>query len=218
MDKIKKIEKLLPGFNCRACGYSTCYGFASELYRKNISPAGCTVLNQFRFNEKRLALNQIFQNKVSGEKQEFNGLIDGVKADFVLHPLQNEPSCRETLVCFSSVQIKKGEIIRYRPLGCPIIHFARIIENNHNLLDVWVIGPGKLLNRNEEEVDVGICLILSFQGIIEGELPKVGQTVKFLPSHCMMGKVHSGVIVQLEANKTRIDGIDLKVWQYSFDK
>ena len=58
-------------------------------------------------------------------------------------------------------------------------------------------------------------MVLSFQGKIEGTLPQVGQTVKFLPAHCMMGKVHSGIIVQLEGNITRIDCIDLKVWEHA---
>ena len=142
------------------------------------------------------------------------GLIDGVQADFSLHPFSGESSCRETLACFSSAKLEQGQIIRYRPLGCPIIHFARIISINQGLLDVWVIGPCKLLGREENATDVGICMVLSFQGTIEGERPRVGQTVKFLPAHCMMGKVHSGIIVQLEDNRTRIDCIDLKVWEH----
>jgi uncharacterized Fe-S cluster-containing protein len=124
-------------------------------------------------------------------------------------------SCRETLVHFSLTTLEKDMLIRYRPLGCPITHFARIIEINSGLLDVWVVGPCKLLNRKEEEVDVGICMVLSFQGNIEGALPQVGQTVKFLPAHCMMGKVHSGIVVQLEGSITRIDCIDLKIWEHA---
>jgi len=173
------------------------------------------VLLQERFKEKKTALQNLILQKHHIEKPEIEGLIDGVKADFTLHPLQDESSCRETLVCFSSVQLRENTIIRYRPLGCPIIHFGRIIEVNNGLLDVWVIGPCKALNRADDAIDVGICMILSFQGTIEGEIPKVGKTVKFLPAHCMMGKVHSGIIVQLEGLKTRIDCIDLKVWQHT---
>ena len=36
--------------------------------------------------------------------------------------------------------------------------------------------------------------------------------VRFLPEHCMMQKVHSGVVVHSEGTMVRIDGIDLKVW------
>ena len=50
---------------------------------------------------------------------------------------------------------------------------------------------------------------------VEGPLPDIGQTVKFLPNHCMMGKVHSGIVVQVEDGKTRIDCIDLKVWEHA---
>ena len=38
------------------------------------------------------------------------------------------------------------------------------------------------------------------------------QTVRFLPEHCMMQKVHSGVVVHSEAAMVQIEGIDLKVW------
>jgi len=41
---------------------------------------------------------------------------------------------------------------------------------------------------------------------------KVGETVRFLPQHCMMKKVHSGVVLHSVGKKLRIEGIDLKVW------
>jgi uncharacterized protein len=37
------------------------------------------------------------------------------------------------------------------------------------------------------------------------------ETVRFLPEHCMMQKVHSGVVVHYEGNRLRIEAIDLKV-------
>jgi uncharacterized protein len=55
--------------------------------------------------------------------------------------------------------------------------------------------------------------VMAFDGIVsKGRVPDVGQTVKFLPEHCMMQKVHSGVVVHSEGNRLRIEGIDLKVW------
>ena len=33
------------------------------------------------------------------------------------------------------------------------------------------------------------------------------ETVRFLPYHCMMQKVHSGVVVQLEGRKAVIEGL-----------
>ena len=215
MDKIKEIEKLLPGFNCGACGYSDCHRFSVAVNNGNVSVENCTVLHQKRFKNQLTGLQLITKHDPPvSVQQKITGLIDGIEADFVLHPLKDEPSCRETLMCLAPVQLKTGMTVRYRPLGCPITHFAKIIEINGGLPDVWITGPGKLLERKEEVIDLGICLILSFQGTIEGDLPKVGQTVKFLPARCMMGKIHSGVIVQLEDNNTRIDGIDLKVWQH----
>jgi len=46
----------------------------------------------------------------------------------------------------------------------------------------------------------------------DGRVPEVGETVRFLPDHCMMQKVHSGVIVHSEGRMVRIESIDLKVW------
>ena len=61
--------------------------------------------------------------------------------------------------------------------------------------------------------DIGICMVAAFEGVVSrGKRPEVGETVRFLPEHCMMQKVHSGVVVHSEGNRVRIEGIDLKVW------
>jgi len=41
---------------------------------------------------------------------------------------------------------------------------------------------------------------------------KVGEMVRFLPQHCTMNKVHSGVVLHSVGKRLRIEGIDLKVW------
>jgi len=215
MEALKTLEELLPGFNCGACGCKNCYQFSLKLEQAQKNLSDCPVLNQERFQKNRKILAHKLPSISPAKDRTVIGLIDQVKADFQLHPLPDEPSCRETLACFTSVPLEPNMIIRYRPLGCPIIHFARIIELSNGLLDVWVIGPCQLLSRDEPFTDLGICMVLSFQGEIKGELPKVGQTVKFLPAHCMMGKVHSGIIVSLKDKQTRIDCIDLKVWQHA---
>ena len=61
-------------------------------------------------------------------------------------------------------------------------------------------------------LDLGICMVLAFQGTYEGKSLRVGETIRFLPHHCMMQKVHSGVVVNLENGNVRIEIIDLKVW------
>ena len=209
------VLKFLPGFNCGACGFSSCKYFAQALLQKKSEIENCTVLHQDRFKRNRNSLLQFVLNLSFSEKTDIKGLIDKAKADFLLHALPNESSCRETLLCFATVHLENNMLIRYRPLGCPITHFARIIQLNNGLLDVWVVGPCKLLNIKEEAFDIGICMILSFQGVIEGVLPEIGQTVKFLPANCMMGKIHSGIIVQLEEKVVRIDCIDLKIWEHA---
>lgn len=66
--------------------------------------------------------------------------------------------------------------------------------------------------------DIEVCMVGGFEGIIKGKLPAVGETVRFLPGHCMMQKVHSGVVVKLTGNRAIIEGIDLKVWTPSRKK
>ena len=59
----------------------------------------------------------------------------------------------------------------------------------------------------------GLCMVVAFEGTVSrGRRPDVGETVRFLPEHCMMQKVHSGVVVHSEGDRLRIEGIDLKVW------
>lgn len=218
MELSQKALNLLPGFNCGACGLKDCYQFSLKLANSEKRVSDCPVFMQDRFLKKKQLLEKLLLETQSTQSDNLIGLIDHAVADFSLHPYEGEPSCRETLVSFSPVPLKKDMIIRYRPLGCPIIHFGQIVEINNGLMDVWVVGPRKLLLKDENYTEVGICMVLSFQGIIEGEQPKVGQTVKFLPAHCMMGKVHSGVIVHLEDNRTRIDCIDLKIWEHANNK
>ena len=61
--------------------------------------------------------------------------------------------------------------------------------------------------------NIGICMVAGFEGVVSrGKVPEVGDTVCFLPEHCMMQKVHSGVVVHSEGKRLRVEGIDLKVW------
>ncbi|MDD2420170.1 MAG: (Fe-S)-binding protein [Bacteroidales bacterium] len=225
MTNITDIAKHLPQFNCGACGYKTCNAFANAVANAEANINSCPVLNQERFKtQKQYLLSLDYSPQTSNTISScFKGLIDKANADFLLHPLKGEPSCRETLACFAHIELKPGMILKYRPLGCPITHFATILEVKHGLADVWVTGPPALLNNynGQQPVDVGICMVLSFQGQIETQAnhdyPAVGKTVKFLPAHCMMGKIHSGVIVSMEGNMARIDCIDLKIWEHSKD-
>ncbi len=77
-----------------------------------------------------------------------------------------------------------------------------------------MIGPQNIIMEGVfEPRDIGVCMVAAFEGVLgEGKAPKVCQTVRFIPHHCMMGKVHGGIIVLMEGRKIRIEGIDLKVW------
>lgn len=215
MDTTKEITNLLPGYNCGACGSKKCDAFAFKLQSNSTIISKCPFIHNKNFNKTRIKIKKLIDEGIHISPQKPKGLIDNIEADFILFPLENEPSCRETLSVFCNVSLKSGEIIRYRPLGCPITHFAKIVSTHYGLITVHIVGPSGRLGKTGNFTEIGICMVLSFSGRIEGKLPEVGQTVKFLPHHCMMGKVHSGIIVNLENENVIIDCIDLKVWEHA---
>ena len=206
-----EIAKLLPGFNCGECGMKSCQDFAATL----VDVSGldrCTILKQDRFRGRAEEITKLLA--VSEKRGEIIGVLDGLHADFTLGPLPGEPSCREDLHPFNpEAQFKEGDIFRYRPLGCPITHFARVLKYDRGIVTVHLVGPIHLLDSSPSPRDVGICMVVAFEGVIgQGKRPEVGETVRFLPQHCMMKKVHSGVVLHSVGKKLRIEGIDLKVW------
>ncbi|MGA9099565.1 MAG: (Fe-S)-binding protein [Methanotrichaceae archaeon] len=212
--KLERIERLLPGYNCGECGLRSCREFADALVDIE-SLKRCPVLQQEKFKDRSERIAQLLSTGSALEKQEeIIGVLDGLRADFALAPLPGEPSCREFLHPFNpDAHPKEGEILRYRPLGCPITHFAKILKYEQGIATVHLVGPVHLLNNQPAPRDIGICMVAAFEGrISRGRRPDVGETVRFLPEHCMMQKVHSGVVVHSEGNRVRIEGIDLKVW------
>jgi uncharacterized Fe-S cluster-containing protein len=208
---MKQIEKILPGYNCGECGSGSCREFAASL----VDVAGldrCTILKQERFQGRSEEIEKLLAS--SEKTEEIIGILDGLRADFSLAPLPREPSCREDLHPFNpDVTPKKGDIFRYRPLGCPITHFAKVLKYKQGIATVHLVGPVHLLQGLPSPKDIGICMVVAFEGVISrGNRPEVGETVRFLPEHCMMQKVHSGVVVHSEGDQVRIEGIDLKVW------
>lgn len=211
----ERVSKLLPGYNCGVCGFARCEEFGRALLENKADLEECRFMLQEIFNENKDDLEALLKEEnIIPEEKKIVGLLDKYEADFILNSLPEEHSCRETLFPFTRDELKVGDIIRYRPLGCPIIHFAEILEENHGLIIVHIIGPCHRLDEEAEFnfKDIGVCMVGGFEGIIEGNLPAVGETVRFLPGHCMMQKVHSGVVVQLIDKRAIIEGIDLKVW------
>lgn len=144
------------------------------------------------------------------------GALDRAKADFSLGPIPGEPSCREDLYPLARfMDIDVGDVLRYRPLGCPVVHFAKVMKYSQGIATVHLAGPHSLLGDKDFSCkDAGICMVTGFEGaVIQGRVPDVGETIRFVPSHCRMQQVHSGVIVHSEGSKLRIEGIDLKVWR-----
>jgi len=234
---LSEIAKRLPGFNCRACGHAKCGEFADALVKGKAAVEKCPYMGRERYKQNRGNIGELLRRK-SGASERWTaeegirGVIDKYKADFFLEPLPGEPSCREIIFPFyrEAGPFTAGTYIKYRPLGCPIPHFAQIIEADKGLLTIHLTGPCRFGREKEDEqrvmkderpdkkneqqyMDIGVCMIGGFIGIMGGgELPAVGATVRFIPSGCMMQKVHSGVVVQAEGDKLHIEGIDLKVW------
>jgi uncharacterized Fe-S cluster-containing protein len=215
------IIRELPGYNCGACGYARCDLFAEALTRDKTDISTCKVLQQERYRGNRERLQGMLAAALPGPERSGGpeipkgpvGLIDGYVADFALSPLPGEAACREILLAVTPGDVEAGQVIRYRPLGCPITHFARIIEKKGGLLTVHVVGPRHRLGDPEFTfTDVGLCMVLGFEGTVDGKPPSVGETVRFEPSECMMRKVHSGVVVKSEGRTVLLEGIDLKVW------
>ena len=71
------------------------------------------------------------------------GIIDGLEADLTLAPLRDECSCREDIHPFdTSVEVEVGDFLRYRPLGCPVTHFAKVIDKTPgSIFTVHMVGP-----------------------------------------------------------------------------
>ncbi|MDM7934474.1 MAG: (Fe-S)-binding protein [Methanothrix sp.] len=205
-----RIARLLPGYNCGQCGLRSCQQFASAL-RDAEWLARCPALQQERFRGRAEEIASILG---SSEREDITGVLDGLAADFSLGPLSGEPSCREDLHPLDpGASLEEGSLFRYRPLGCPITHFARAISCSHGIATVHLVGPLHLLSGGPAPEDIGICLVVAFEGLVgRGRRPEVGETVRFLPEHCMMQKVHSGVVVHSEGRRVRIEAVDLKVW------
>jgi hypothetical protein len=208
----EKILKKLPGFNCGSCGYKNCAEFAHELIGNKVELRLCPVLAQERFNGVALEITEILSGVHTNNSRCYTGVIDGYEADIELEPLPGESSCREVLMPFIREELVVGDTVEYRPLGCPIVHYAKIIATNGKLITVNITGPCKRLGYSPDYKEIGCCMVISFEGTYSGKRISVGETVRFLPKHCMMQKVHSGVVVNIESNKVLIEGIDLKVW------
>jgi len=60
--KPSDIQKLLPGTNCRECGFRSCHAFAFKLVDEKIEIVKCTPLFMDNFKEKREVLLETLQN------------------------------------------------------------------------------------------------------------------------------------------------------------
>jgi ArsR family metal-binding transcriptional regulator len=60
--KPSDIQKLLPGTNCKECGFRSCLAFAFKLVDQKIEIAKCLPLFSDQFKEKRGVLLELLQN------------------------------------------------------------------------------------------------------------------------------------------------------------
>lgn len=210
-----RVVDLLPGHNCGRCGSRSCRRFAERLLQ-GAEVSECPVLDQERFaDERRKLVEELASRTVSSKGDPLGGLIGGSSADLLLAPLPGDHTCREDIYPLDrDARVSAGDAITYRPLGCPIVHFAEVLSVHHGVLTVRMIGPrGRMGDVAFEPKELGICMVAAFEGTIMNERSvEVGETVRFIPDHCMMRKVHSGVVVRAEGDTVRIEGVDLKVW------
>lgn len=211
---VADIRKLLPGYHCGACGFIKCDDFAEAVAKGKSVPQKCRFILQEKFKTNLQQINSLMHGELNVEQEVCVGTLDDYVADFLLKPLLDEVACREILFPFyQGRNYEIGELVKYRPLGCPIPHYAKIIDVNKGLITVHVIGPCHRINNTEDTFeDIGVCMVGGFIGLIEGKKPKIGKTVRFIPKSCMMQKVHSGIVVQMEGEKAIIEAVDLKVW------
>jgi len=209
----KKMIEFLPGYNCGRCGFGSCTDFAEAIEIESAGIDLCPFLTQERFVSNKNEIERLLACRQNGGRKKIAGVIDSYEADIILEPLKGEISCREVLMPMALVDLQIGEVIEYRPLGCPIVHYGRIIKIDHLLITVHLIGPCRRKEKETKFTPVGCCMVIAFEGRFHGKNSKVGETVRFLPKHCMMQKVHSGVVVKIEDDNILIEGIDLKVWQ-----
>ena len=211
---IEQITRLLPGANCNICGFKRCELYAEALVEKSASLSACTLLSQERFKENLDHIHFLLskEKKPNKETHMYVGLIDNYRAEYILHPLKGEPACRETIVSFAHIQVQQGDTIRYRPLGCPIIHIAEVLSSELGMITIHIKGPRREETPYDKTINMGTCLVTGFSGILQGGSFEIGDTIRFIPGLCMMQKVHSGIVVQAEGPNVIIELIDLKVW------
>ena len=161
---MKQLERLLPGYNCAECGLRSCREFAASLVDIE-SISKCPMLQQERFKDRARQIAELMA--VTEKQEEIIGVLDGLRADFASAPLPGEPSCREDLYPFDrSVDLSPGEFMRYRPLGCPVTHFAKVLKVNHCIATVHLVGPIHLLDGSPPPRDIGICTVAGFEGVV----------------------------------------------------
>jgi len=209
---IKEIENKLPGYNCGSCGYSNCAKFSRALSHKETTLDACPLMQQEKHKGNKAQIADILRKNFSETKKRIHGVLDKYEADILLSPLKGEHACREVLLLLTETNATQDSVIKYRPIGCPIVHFAKILKREGMLVTVVIIGPCDRGEDNDAIIPVGNCLVIGFEGEYSGKDISVGETIRFLPKHCMMQKVHSGVVVNIENKKVYIEGIDLKVW------
>ncbi|WP_019178689.1 (Fe-S)-binding protein [Methanomassiliicoccus luminyensis] len=205
------ILETLPGYNCGRCGFPNCRSFAAAL-GDGAEVDDCPLLLQERYAENRARLVEAVASR---PERPVELVGNRVAADVILAPLPGEPACREFIYPFDrDVRPQAGELVSYRCLGCPILHFAKVAKVDHSVLMVQVTGPLHRLGITDSvPTDIGICSTVAFEGqVVNDRIVEIGETVRFIPHRCMMQKVHSGVVVSSEGDKVRIENVDLKVW------
>jgi len=164
-----EISKMLPGYNCGECGHRQCKDYAEEISIKG-DISKCRYLELERFIDTKAEIQQFLSTHIvvldkvedlplacQGCGEGMTGLKGDRKADFSLGPIPGEPSCREDLYPFARpTDIEPGDVLRYRALGCPVIHFAKVMRYIQGIATVHLAGSHQLLGEEFQYKDVGL--------------------------------------------------------------
>lgn len=173
--------------DCGLCGEESCAKFKESLALGNKKESDCP----FNYSEEKLDLEC--------ENVDTHGNI----YDFLLTPVEGEPSARKIIRPFRTdliekLNIKVGDIVIARPMGagCPVTHVLKVydIDELAGLLYTWVVGPKYARDRNVK--DIKAYSMVGFEGIIKDVKvhPKIGKTAGFMPNFCMLRLTHYGLV------------------------
>jgi len=159
--KIEKINDLLPGVNCSACGCLSCHDFAENIVNKNIDPSACRVISDS--NKQKIC--NIIGGKISNSIKKIAVIHCSSKTEHkkAIAEYKGVKSCRSANFVFG-----RGMECQYGCIGfgdCVNVCSFGALEIKNGLVEV----------DNEKCVGCGKCVDICPRKIITIEEKKEGK-------------------------------------------